>query len=107
MNNPQTFTREQVLEAIALRPCHVTGQHDPDHTPDRVCESQLSQAFTGLLDLLGVTPEDLPHALHESCHWCHDVPVQEIFRVKLRRVHAWAGVPVPAELAAPAPDARP
>lgn len=85
-----TFTRQQILDAVTLKPCHITGEHDPTHTPDRVCASQTAAAFRGLLALLDVEVEDLPRALHDTCYWCNNVPTQEEYRVQQRRLHEWA-----------------
>jgi hypothetical protein len=78
----ETFTREQLMEALTLRPCHVTGTHQPDHhlphrnaftgkpTDGYVCNLQLTAALKGLFELLGITEADLPRALHQDCIWC-------------------------------------
>lgn len=102
----EMFTRAELLEALALEPCHVTGQHDPNHTPRHVCSIQRAEAFERVLELLGVTEEELPKRLHEGCGWCHEVPSQEEYRIGMRRLHAWAGKPISEELAAPGSDAE-
>jgi hypothetical protein len=68
------YTRDQILDAVALRPCHVTGEHDPTHTTEYVCVLQMAVAFKGLLKLLGITEADLPRKLHDSCYWCNAEP---------------------------------
>ncbi len=66
-----TFTREELLEALTLEPCHVTGMHDPSHTPQYVCDIQRSKAFKRVLALVGVNEKELPRRLHgERCYLC-------------------------------------
>lgn len=104
---PPTVTIEDVLAALALAPCHVTGMHTPDHHLDHTCTLQKAAAFDRLLAALGMDVDDLPHRLHaEDCYWCHHVPEQEQHRERLRQSWAWAGVPLTDELAHPAPDAK-
>lgn len=109
----RTFTRTQILAALTLHPCHITGMHTPEHHIDHrssydgklvagyVCGDMKAKALAGLLGLIGAELSDLPHALHapEQCGWCHRVPSQEHFRAQLRKSYEWAGVPVPVELA--------
>jgi hypothetical protein len=98
--------RRRLLELLMLEPCHVTGMHDLNHTVNGVCDIQRGAVFKRLLATLDVSEEEVPHRLHdESCYWCHSVPSQEVYREKLRRLHAWAGVPISADLAEPAWDA--
>lgn len=99
-----TFTRAELLAALCLEPCHVTGMHDPNHTDGSVCDIQRAKAFDRLLAVLGVSEGELPRALHDDCYWCRGIPTQEKYREQKRGLHRWAGVPVPDELAAPAPD---
>lgn len=107
MKPTKTVSRAALLKAMQIEPCHTTGMHDPNHTTKFVCESQRSKAYGRVLELLGMTEENLPHALHGAeCYWCHEVCSQEEYRVDRRALHAWAGQEVPAELAAPAPDAE-
>lgn len=101
-----TFTRAELLEALRIEPCHVTGQHDPNHTPHHVCSIQRAEAFSRVLELLGVKEEELPKALHEHCGWCHEVPSQEEYRIRNRELYEWAGVPIPPELAEPGSGAE-
>lgn len=101
-----TFTREELLQALRIEPCHTTGMHDPNHTARYVCDGQRAIAYHRLLGLLGVTEDQLPRVLHPECGWCHEVPSQERYRVQRRELHAWAGVPIPPALAEPAPDAE-
>lgn len=70
--HPRTFTRKEILDAITLHPCHVTGMHDPRHTPKYVCDIQMREAFEALLEFLEVEITDLPRRLHDSCGWCRD-----------------------------------
>ena len=62
--NRQEFSRAEIIAALALAPCHITGTHDPEHTPKYVCTYQLKDALNGLLDLLGITVDDLPRRPH-------------------------------------------
>lgn len=98
---------EAIREALTLRPCHITGMHRPEHHLDFTCEHQKTRMLDNLLGVLGIQdPGALPHALDDdSCSWCHRVPSQEMYRDRLRRTWAWAGVPLSDELAAPANDA--
>lgn len=96
---------ESVADALTLRPCHTTGEHTPNHHVTRTCPDQRSRMLEGILDALGVVEAELPRALHDDgCYWCHHVPSQETYRVDLRKSYAWAGVEIPAELAATARD---
>lgn len=108
------FTRDEVLGALTLHPCHITGMHTPEHhvahrSPHSgkelegyVCEAMLKDALQGLLKLIGATVADLPHALHnpKDCGWCRRVPSQEHYRAQLRRSYEWAGEPISKELRA-------
>lgn len=65
--------REWLLEHLVVKPCHVTGMHDPTHTPRHFCELQSRALVVDLLGALGVTVADLRRSLHdESCGWCHE-----------------------------------
>lgn len=96
----------RALANLTLRPCHVTGMHDPNHTDRYLCREQQADLLDRLLRAAGIELADIPHELHPegTCYWCHEVPTQEEYRVKLRKVWDWAGVPHTAELAALAPD---
>jgi hypothetical protein len=95
-----------LADALAVRPCHITGMHEPDHHTRYQCSDQKAAALDGLLDGLGLTFADLPRRLHdETCGWCHTVPSQERYRERLRATHRWAGEGIPPALAEPAPDA--
>lgn len=97
---------DQMVEALTLHPCHITGMHSPEHHLEYVCEHQKGVLLESLLGVLGLRDADsLPHRLHESCGWCHDVPSQEKYRERLRKTYEWAGVPIPEDLAALAEDA--
>lgn len=102
-----TFTREEILEALAIHPCHITGMHSPEHHLNgSVCSHMMTDSADGVLALIGATQDELPRHLHgPQCGWCHRVPTQEEYREQLRRTHEWAGEDIPAELAAPALDA--
>lgn len=102
----QTFTREEILDALSVKPCHITGTHRPEHHLESTCDHQRADAFGSVLELIGASEDEIPHKLHdETCFWCHDIPSQEKYRESRRRTHEWAGVPVPEEMAAPAKDA--
>jgi hypothetical protein len=106
VSDERTYTRQEILDAMALHPCHVTGMHTPEHHLDgSVCNIMLSRSAEGVLALVGATVDDLPRRLHDDCGWCHRVPTQEEYRERLRQTYAWAGEEVPPELAEPAPDA--
>lgn len=96
---------EVLREALAIEPCHITGEHEPDHHLRYLCRDQQARALAGLLAGLGLNFDDLPRRLHPGCGWCHRIPAQERYRERLRATWAWAGVDIPAELAEPAPDA--
>jgi hypothetical protein len=101
-----TFTRDEILAALTVRPCHITGIHNPDHHRKYTCADQRAEAFRQVLELIGATEDELPRALHnENCGWCHRIPSQERYREDLRKTWGWAGVPLTDDLAAPAPDA--
>jgi hypothetical protein len=94
-----------LTEALTIEPCHITGMHDPDHHVRYTCAEQLREVASRMITGLGLTIDELPHRLHEKCGWCHNVGTQEKYRERMRESHRWAGVEIPAELAAPAPDA--
>jgi hypothetical protein len=48
------------MQMMALRPCHVTGTHNPLHTPYYFCGLQKAYAFDRLLEALGINIRDLP-----------------------------------------------
>lgn len=104
----ETFTREELLNALRIEPCHITGCHEPDHHLKYTCADQRAASFVRVLALLGVDEMDLPRDLHgkceKDCYWCHGIPNQEQYRARNRRTHEWAGVEIPPELAALAPD---
>lgn len=106
MSTERLYTREEILEALAIRPCHITGLHEPDHHLKYSCAEQDRESVRALMVLLDASFDERPHRLHEGCGWCHNVPSQEEYRARLRETHEWAGVPVPEALAAPAPDAE-
>lgn len=64
------FTRDEILEALTIEPCHITGMHDPKHTLKYICRDQLVVALNRLLDLLEVEVDDLPRRLGDDCYWC-------------------------------------
>lgn len=68
----QTYTREEILAALVLEPCHISGTHDPQHTTKYICRDQQSVALARLLALLEVTVEELPRRLDPDCGWCRD-----------------------------------
>jgi hypothetical protein len=95
-----------LADALAVRPCHITGMHEPDHHTRYRCSEQKAAALDALLAGLGLEFGDLPRRLHgETCVWCHRVPGQEKYRERLRATYQWAGAEIPAELAESAPDA--
>lgn len=59
------FTRDELLEAMTVAPCHITGTHDPTHTPRYFCSIQAQKALDGVLGLLGITMKDLPRRPHD------------------------------------------
>lgn len=95
-----TFTREEILAALSIAPCHVTGMHDPSHTTRYICELQLGAGLDNLLRTIGATREDIPHHIPEDCGWCRVPSTQEEYRQRQRELYAWAGVPVPPNIAA-------
>lgn len=103
LTDPEMLDR--LVDALTIEPCHVTGMHDPTHTEKYLCDIQHSSIVKRLLKTLGLTSGALPKRLHETCGWCHDVPIQEEYREQNRALYRWAGVEIPETLAAPAPDA--
>lgn len=65
------LVREVLRDVIALEPCHITGMHDPTHTPRYVCRDQKAEAYDRLVAFLGLTENQIPRRLHEDCYWCH------------------------------------
>lgn len=63
---------ERVRAAVYLEPCHVTGEHDPTHTPKYVCILQLRDVAKRVLQALDVDQATAPRRIHgEKCYWCH------------------------------------
>jgi hypothetical protein len=98
----KSFTRAEILEALALEPCHVTGMHRPNHHVEFTCDLQRAAAFKRVLALLGVEESELPRRLHDPpCRWCHGVPsqeeytrgAQEAFKMAARRLLEAVGLP--------------
>lgn len=78
--------RREIVDAIVLTPCHVSGDHNMNHTPRAVCSYQLSDAFDRLLVFLEMGEKDLPRKLHDSsCHLCHKGPQQEALKKWARK----------------------
>lgn len=80
LTNMDLIRRQDVIDVLALEPCHVTGLHDPEHTTRRVCNIQRAVAWERLLSFLGVDEEDLPRRMKEDCYFCHegeDKPILE------------------------------
>lgn len=97
--------RQAVLDLLVLRPCHITGMHTPNHHTRSTCNDQKVAVLEGLLAALGIDLADARRELHpDGCWSCHDVPGQEKYRETRRNTYRWAGVPIPPELAAMAPD---
>lgn len=95
-----------LADVLAVRPCHITGMHEPDHHTRYQCTDQKAVTLDALLAALGLEFADLPRRLHdETCGWCHQVPTQEKYRQRLRATYQWAGAEIPPALAGPAPDA--
>lgn len=103
---PDMDPLETVRAAVYLTPCHVTGMHTPEHHLNgTTCDTQRAEILARVLQVLEMPLEAAPHKLHDACYWCHGVPNQEEFRAQRRATYEWADLPIPAELAAPAPDA--
>lgn len=91
--------RALILRVARLRPCHVTGMHEPNHHLNYTCEIQRGEILAEVLAAARLEADDIPHALHpEPEYWCHGIPSQEYYRERLRRTHEWAGLPVPDAL---------
>ena len=60
---------ERILNAATIFPCHVTGTHDPTHTPKYVCNMQKADAYDRIMAQLEV---ESPRSLHaKNCYFCH------------------------------------
>lgn len=69
MTNDKADLIERILKAATIFPCHVTGMHDPTHTPKYVCNMQKANAYDRIMAQLET---DSPRSLHaESCYFCH------------------------------------
>lgn len=101
---PTGLTRADILDVLALEPCHITGTHTPNHHLESLCTYQKAAMLDRLLAFLDTNVDELPRRLHEDCYWCHNIPTQELYREHLRATYRWAGVEISDELAAPAPD---
>lgn len=89
-----SYTRAEILSAITLEPCHVTGDHDPTHTPFNVCSIQRSEQMQRLLVLLETDESDLPRRLHRHCGYCgtsHQVEstLNDRWRSKVQALREW------------------
>lgn len=61
---------EALREAVTIEPCHVTGTHDPTHTPRYTCTTQKALAFDRVLAVLNLKRP--PRKLHgPGCPFCH------------------------------------
>lgn len=90
-----TYTRSQILKALTLEPCHVTGEHDPTHTARYICRIQRSEALNRVLRLVGVDAPDLPRRLHQHCRWCGTQEGAGEGAHDKDLIHAWAeGAPL-------------
>ena len=61
---------ERLREAFYLTPCHVTGEHTPDHhlTREAPCSFQLAELAERIVKVLGGPP----HRDHAGCVWCSE-----------------------------------
>jgi len=69
------FTQEQLrylAELLAIEPCHVTGEHQPDHhlTSNHICDIQRRGAWGRAMHELGFDHTNPRRRLHENCGWC-------------------------------------
>jgi hypothetical protein len=66
----EVLTAAEITQLLGLRPCHLSGTHDPTHTPRFICDLQKVAALDRLMEVLGLTYERLPRGLHDHGHWC-------------------------------------
>ena len=45
---------KELQEAIFIEDCHISGMHDPTHTPHQICESQLTDLAKRVLLAIGI-----------------------------------------------------
>lgn len=66
-------TTADIEAALTLLCCHVSGTHDPVHFQERryVCEYQMRDALTNLVEKLGIDPVTKSKS---TCGWCADYP---------------------------------
>lgn len=90
--------RAALLALLALEPCHVTGLHDPNHTPFRACDIQKGEAWDRAVRALGGDPERPPRRAHD-CAWCEERNSDRPdVREQVRATKAWTeGAPYPEE----------
>lgn len=71
----ESFVRARVLELLSLRPCHVTGQHNPNHHLEHSepCGFQRQDVLARLLEDLGISiVDDVRREDHPVCGWCSE-----------------------------------
>jgi hypothetical protein len=66
------YVRQSVLRMISLKPCHVTGEHEPDHhlRSDHVCSLQKARMLDDLLAMLDIEINEVDRQPHRECYWC-------------------------------------
>lgn len=47
---------QELQDAIYIESCHVSGMHNPNHTPDYLCAHQLAELAKRVLRALGMYP---------------------------------------------------
>lgn len=73
---PKIPTFGEVLAALYIEDCHVTGMHDPCHTTKRICELQLRGLAERVLATFGIALGDLTNETSEEerVHVVNQIP---------------------------------
>lgn len=79
----------KILEAIYLEPCHVTGEHNPVHTPQYICYYQRGEVLARILAVLGLEEQKVPRRLHEDCCFCGPRATEDSGNTEHRALEKW------------------
>ena len=51
---------DEIAEVLYIKSCHISGEHDPTHTPRYYCSWQRSELLDRVLHALELETNDLP-----------------------------------------------
>jgi hypothetical protein len=67
---------DAIMAAVYIEDCHVTGMHDPGHTPYHMCELQLRDLAVRVLAVTHGMKTGHNHSLERRIHEANKVPRQ-------------------------------